>query len=75
MTYIEVQERAKVIKEVITRLLFKDKKHIVTEVTIKKEVNCYNVNIESVVRDINSSKEFPFISCRNNSYGVLSLYV
>ena len=41
------------IKNVIIKLLFNDKKELITEVTIKKEVSCYNVNIERVVLDIN----------------------
>ena len=75
MTTIEYNKRSKAIKDLIIKLLFEDKKGIITEVTIKKEVYCYKVNIERVVFDINQSKLFAPISCYKNGYGVLSLAV
>lgn len=75
VTRQEYKERQEKIKGLIIKLLFVDKKHIVTEVTIKKEVSCYNVNIEAIIREINDLKSYPVISCIKNSYGVLSLQV
>ena len=75
MTTTEYDKRSKTIKDLILNLLFEDKKGIITEVTIKKEIDCYNVNIEKVVFDINQSKLFAPISCYKNGYGVLSLSV
>ena len=74
-TINQYEIRAEKIKTAIIKYLFYDKKPIVTEVTIKKEVDCYNVNIEAVVRSLNSSNKFPRISCIKNSYGVLTLVV
>ncbi len=68
-------EKTKAIKDLIIKLLFNDKKELITEVTIKKEVSCYNVNIERVVLDINRSGLYPFISSYKNGYGVLTLVV
>lgn len=74
-TIKQYNTRAEKIKTAIIKYLFYDKKPIVTEVTIKKEVDCYNVNIEAVVRSLNSSNKFPHISCIKNSYGVLTLVI
>jgi hypothetical protein len=63
------------VKETIINLLFEVKKPIVTEVTIKYKVPCYNVNIQSIVREINSSGLYPNIDCVYNSYGVLCLQI
>lgn len=71
----ELEDRALKIKETIVRLLFEDKKPIVTEVTICKEVSCYQVNIRAVVKTINDSALYPYINCVINSYGVLTLVV
>ena len=75
ITINQYETRAEKIKLTIIKYLFYEKKPIVTEVTIKKEVDCYNVNIEAVVRKLNESKKFPLISCIKNSYGVLTLVV
>ena len=72
---VEYNKRIEAIKKVIIKLLFEDRKPIVTEVTIKKEVDCYNVNIQRVVLDINSLNLYPYISYSYNSYGVLNLLV
>ena len=68
-------EKTNAIKDLIIKLLFNDKKELITEVTIKKEVSCYNVNIQRVVLDINRSGLYPFISSYVNGYGVLTLVV
>ena len=50
-------------------IIINDKRGLITEVTIKKEVSCYNVNIKRVVLDINRSGLYPFISSYKNFWG------
>ena len=75
MTTQEYQQRSEAIKVLIIELLFKQNKSYITEVTIKYQVPCYNVNIKRVVYDINKEGIYSLISYKVNSYGVLVLFV
>lgn len=71
----QYNERRDKIKSFIVDKLIKENKSMITEVSIKYEVSCYNVNIRACVRELNESKLYAPISCYVNSYGVLTLVV